>query len=188
MDLIRLAVVAAAIVLVAVTVFALTGQQPERCCYRGACLVGEAAAAPGAECGVKAAISKLIEGSSRVILVMEGDSNVTVLNSQVGTAFLKLSSDFTGAHKNVTLVSIGFDGGNAVRCEYAESLKNKTVQKPAGFCTALAPAEGELMVILKYPNYASDEIALLNRTIEFRAKSGLDAQGMVQNLFEKVFF
>jgi hypothetical protein len=194
MDALKLAVIAAAAVLVFAAYTVLSKPPVERYCYKDACIVGEADSVAG--------IRALISGSQHVILVTEGDNETSQANSLLFTATKELSEDF-GATANITFIAFGLEDGQRVRCLYTELTGpgNKTA-RPAnasaagaqgwdasvGFCENVTPAEGELMLVLRYPGYGANEISLSGRTVEFRAKTAADALALVTEVFEKVFF
>jgi hypothetical protein len=141
-------------------------------CYADACIYGQ----NDAELEFK----QLFNSSEKAILVLEADAEPTQTTAMLDLAFAQLAVEF--GSKEPTIVGIGFSGGKPVKCQ-CEEYKNGNYSNCPGsgvdYCYSLKPDEKTVMVVIKYPTYAKNEVFISNRTITIQAKSGQSAAGIV---------
>ncbi|RLG21668.1 hypothetical protein DRN74_02075 [Candidatus Micrarchaeota archaeon] len=123
-------------------------------------------------------IKQLLEESSRVIIIAEGDNHTTQTTGFISSAVTYLARDFPKRLNSSDIYGIEYYGGRAIGCIG----ENASLD----FCLNFKPSDKELLIKIKYPNYSENNILVYDNTIEFRGKSGADTLSLVK-AFEQLF-
>ena len=175
-----LAIVAVIFILIALNLLIFLNKPSSVYCYKDVCIKGKTD--PLAE------IRTLIGSSSKAIIVVEQDQEASQKNEFLMGVFVALAKDF--GNKKEQIVGIAMKDGTPLRCVCTTNFNSENFTNcPANstsYCESIVPGEGEIMLKVYYPNFATNEIIVENRTIKFQTKSGQDALAVV-NFFGDFF-
>jgi hypothetical protein len=126
--------------------------------------------------------TSLISSSSKAIIVAEGDAEQTQKTAYIAIAFSQLSSDL--ATKSPKLIGIAVKNGVGLNCTCEEYAGGNFTEcnSSISYCSSIQPADGEVLIVLKYPSYSKNEVIIKGRTVEVRANSGASLSGMIMVL------
>lgn len=164
--------------LVAVNLVLFSGMLSQnRSCFRDMCMYGETS-------NVTNEFKTLVASSSKAIIIAEGDATPTQKTAYIAMAFAQLSGDL--ASKEPKLIGIAVKDGTPVNCTCENYVGGNFTpcQSDLTYCESIQPAEDEVMIILKYPEYAKNEVIISGRTVTIQANSGASLSGMVTVLRE----
>lgn len=123
----------------------------------------------------------LIRTSSHVTIVFEAEPGKTQRNVAIDASATQLAIYF--GSKNPEVYGIVVEGGKPTAC-YNSQNRSLSVD----FCQNLKPQSGDLILLLKYPEYGRNEIIASPSLIEFHARDPLNELALVRAMFGKLFF
>ena len=153
-------------------------------CYRDMCVYGQTA-------NITKELRQMVSSADSVIIYVEGDASATQTTGYIDQVFLQLYADMIAANKAPTYALISLDSsGTAVNCScetYSNGNSTACVNSSLDYCRSLSPKEGQLMFIIKYPDYPKNEVILTDNIVDIRANSGASLSGMFDVLRKMIF-